>query len=243
MLTACDLFSNIGSHAIGFDRAGIRTVAFCESDQFRREVLARHFPGIPIHDDVRSFDGCEADILIGGPPCQETSVIAAVQRKRTSGTLWPEQLRIGLNMAVEWIVVEQPIGNALWEAEVADDLCDAGYHCARLEFSACDVGAPYPRRRLFVLACTALARLALARREIPSAIARVARAADARGDWSADKLAALRVDAGSAGEMDRASAAIRRQRIEALGDSNPPHMAEVIGQAIIAACSAPAGTQ
>jgi hypothetical protein len=44
------------------------------------------------------------------------------------------------------------------------------------------------------------------------------------------------VDAGSAGEMDRASAAIRRQRIEALGDSNPPHMAEVIGQAIIAAC-------
>jgi hypothetical protein len=37
------------------------------------------------------------------------------------------------------------------------------------------------------------------------------------------------VDAGAAGGVER------RERIEALGDSNPPHMAEVIGRAIVAA--------
>lgn len=237
-LTACDLFSNIGCHAIGFHRAGIRTVAFCEVDPFRRGILAKRFPGVPIHDDVRTYDGTPADILIGGPPCQGTSVAAAIQSKRTGGSLWPEQLRIGLNMGVEWIVVEQPPGNARWETEVAEDLCGAGYHCARLEYSASDVGAPYPRRRVFILACTSLPRLALARRSVPPAIRSVQRAGDARGDWSADQLGALRVDARSAGEMDRSvGSALRKQRIEALGDSNPPHMAEVIGVAIASSTS------
>lgn len=35
--------------------------------------------------------------------------------------------------------------------------------------------------------------------------------------------------------MDRAISAVRKERIEALGDSNPPAMAEVIGLAIMAA--------
>jgi len=34
--------------------------------------------------------------------------------------------------------------------------------------------------------------------------------------------------------MDRGRSRGRRERIEALGDSNPPEMAEVIGRAIIA---------
>ncbi len=39
-----------------------------------------------------------------------------------------------------------------------------------------------------------------------------------------------------AGEFDRGpNSRIRRERIEALGDSNPPHMAEAIGRAIVAA--------
>lgn len=240
MLNALDLFSNVGCHALGLARAGIRTIGFCEIDGWRRIVLQRRFPGIRVHDDVRAFEGIPANIIIGGPPCQETSVAAAIHGKRSGESLWPHMPRIGVNVGADWIVVEQPPGHAKWEAAVAQGLSDAGYHVGRFEFGACDVGAPYLRRRVFLVACSSLPRLALARSALPSAIEAVKRAANARGDWSPDQLATLRVDARSVGEMDGRRdicgvSWLRRARITALGDSNPPHMAEVIGRAILEA--------
>jgi site-specific DNA-cytosine methylase len=228
-----DLFSCIGCHAIGFARADIETVAFCEINPARRAALSQQFPEAVIHGDVRTFGGFSADIIIGGPPCQRTSVAAAVHGYRTGESLWPYMLHVGLCADAEWFVVEQPPGNEAWEAEVACSLSGAGRHVARFEFGACDVGAPYLRRRVFMVACTSLPRLEIARDTLPRAIAETKRAADARGDWNPDQLATVPVDARSAGEFDHGMAShSRRERIEALGDSNPPHMAEVIGRAI-----------
>lgn len=230
-----DLFSCVGCHAVGLSRVGgFETVAFVEKSPFRRALLAKHFTA-PIFDDVRTFNGLPADVCFGGPPCQETSVASAIHGKRSGSSLWPEMLRIGLYSKVQWYVVEQPPGHAVWEAQVCDDLSGAGFHVARLEFGACDLGAPYIRRRVFILACTDLPRLEVAWRAAPQAIERVKRAADARGTWNPDQLGALRVDARSAGEMDRPRSAERRERIEALGDSNPPEMAEVIGYCLMTA--------
>jgi DNA (cytosine-5)-methyltransferase 1 len=236
-MRAVDLFSCIGCHAIGFERAGIETVQFVEINPARRRVLAQHFPQVPQHDDVHTFHGktMRADILIGGPPCQQTSVIAAVHGKRTGASLWSEMLRVAVEGEFPWVVVEQPAGNSKWEAEVAHGLINSGWFVARTEFEARDIGAPYLRRRVFILACTTLPRLEIAHAAIPSTIERVARAANARRSWDPDQLAALRVDARSSGEMDRGRSRGRRERIEALGDSNPPGMAEVIGRAILAA--------
>lgn len=133
-------------------------------------------------------------------------------------------LEAGLDAGCEWFVVEQPPGNAAWEAQVAADLRDTGRHVAVFEFGAHDVGAPYIRRRRYVVACTSLSRLALARSAIPQAIERAARAAASRGDWDPDSIPAFGVDAWRAEGVHE-----RRERIEALGDSNPPAMAEVIG--------------
>jgi DNA (cytosine-5)-methyltransferase 1 len=239
MLRVLDLFSDVGCHALGLHRAGpFQTVRFVERSPWRRAHLARLFPGIPQHDDVCTYTGRagEADAVVGGPPCQQTSVSAAIHGKRSGESLWPEMLRIGLDVGTEWFVVEQPPGNQAWETQVASDLSRHGYHSARVEFAACDLGAPYPRRRVFVLASPSLSRLAVAWSAVPSAIERVARAADARGDWDPDQLAALPVDARSAGQMDGGPASReRREWIEALGDSNPPAMMEVIGHAILAA--------
>lgn len=241
-MKSLDLFSCIGCHALGFQRAGIETVAFCEIDLHRRLIIGTHFPGHfvyrdvrTIHEDCKHYDSLKADILIGGPPCQETSVAAAITGNRTGASLWPHMLRVGVDMGAKWIVVEQPPGNAAWEATVSIDLSGAGYHVGRFEFGACDVGAPYLRRRVFLVACTSLSRLAVARHALPRAIEETKRAANARGDWDPDQLRSLRVDARSAGEMDDGASLGRRSRIEALGDSNPPHMAEAIGLAIMAA--------
>lgn len=228
-----DLFSCVGCHALGMHRAGHETVALCEANPARRDVLAQQFPGVPIYDDVRDLDAPSrvpaADVCFGGPPCQATSVAAAIHGKRSGASLWIDMFWAGLCAGCEWIVVEQPPGNAAWEAEVCGDLSRDGFHTARFEFGANDVRAPYLRRRVYILACTSLPRLEVAWKAGPSAIERVARAADARADWDTYQLAALRVDAWSAGEMDRGRSQGRRERIEALGDSNPPAMAEVIG--------------
>jgi site-specific DNA-cytosine methylase len=240
MLRALDLFSCVGCHAIGLQRAGIETSRFVELEPARRAVLSRHFPEIAQHDDVHTYRGKrgEADIVIGGPPCQGTSVAAAIHGYRSGDSLWPEQFRICRETGVSWVVVEQPTGHAGWEAEVAHDLIGAGYHVARFEFEARDVGAPFERRRVFILACTSLPRLEVAWASGPSAIDRVKRAADARGTWDAGQLRTLRVDARSAGEMDRSRSRGRVARIEALGDSNPPEMAEVIGLMLTASTPA-----
>jgi site-specific DNA-cytosine methylase len=236
-MLSLDLFSCIGCHAIGFQRAGIETAALCEIETWRQKVLRANFPGVPIYDDVRYIDPyIEADIIIGGPPCQQTSVASAIHGFRSGDSLWPWMLKACNLVSPDWIVVEQPPGNATWEAQVASDLQSDGWHVGRFEFGACDVGAPYLRRRVFLVACTSLPRLEVARLALPRAIDETKRAANARGDWNPDQLATLQVDARSAHEFDRGPASRRRRDwIEALGDSNPPHMAEAIGRAIMQA--------
>lgn len=237
-MRAIDLFSCIGCHALGFHRAGIETVHFVEINAARRAVLNHRFPKIPVHDDVRSFKPGRAEIVVGGPPCQQTSVAAAIHGRRTGQSLWPAMRRVAKESRAFWVVLEQPPGAEAWERKVAADLRRDGYHTARVEFSAFDVGAPYLRRRVFIVACPSLSRLAFAWSAVPSEIARVKRAAVSRGAWSPRKLRTLRVDARTAGEVDGESQA-RRARIEALGDSNPPEMAEVIARAIVRAESQP----
>jgi len=65
-----DLFSGIGGFSLGLERAGMRTVAFCEIDPYCRRVLARHWPDVPVYDDVRTLTAARltADGIIPRTP-------------------------------------------------------------------------------------------------------------------------------------------------------------------------------
>ena len=220
-----DLFSCIGCHALGMQRAGHKVVQLCENNPWRQTVLRRNFPRISLHEDVKTLTHThKADVCFGGPPCQATSVASAIHGRRTNASLWFHMLKAGQLAGCQWFIVEQPPGNAAWEDEVCTSLCSAGYHVAIFEFSAADVGAPYLRRRRYITASTSLPRLALARQSLPQAIDRAKRAAATRGDWNPRAIPTVRMDTWRAEEPYE-----RKQRIEALGDSNPPAMAEVIG--------------
>lgn len=77
-LRVLDLFSGIGGFSLGLERAGMKTVAFCEIEPFCRKVLKKHWPEVPIYEDVRELtaarldsDGIGVDVICGGFPCQE----------------------------------------------------------------------------------------------------------------------------------------------------------------------------
>lgn len=222
-----DLFSCVGCHALGMKRAGHETVMLCENNAWRRARLADNFPGVSISDDIRTIAPPRADAVFGGPPCQATSVAAAIHGYRTGASLWGHMLdaitRAARGRSIP-VVVEQPPGNAAWEAQVARDLSDLGLFVGRFEFGAHDVGAPYIRRRVYLAAFPSLSRLEVAGAALPQAIDRAKRAAAARGDWDPAAIPTFGMDTWRSERVDE-----RRQRIEALGDSNPPAMAEAIG--------------
>lgn len=223
-----DLFSCVGGHALGLDDApGFETVQFVEINEYRRKVIARWFPGKPIHDDVTTYPGArgEADMVVGGPPCQKTSNAAAIHGKRTGETLWPEMGRIIGRVDPIWVVVEQPPGNAPWEAEVTGDLEELGYGVSRVVLSASDFGAPHIRRRVFLLANRDLSRLQVAGEARSWAIDSLARGTAPGNPWNTRLAGVVRVASGLSQGLDLD----RRRRIEALGDSNPPIMMTAIG--------------
>ncbi len=79
MLTVLDLFSGIGGFSLGLERTGgFRTVAFCEIDPYCRAVLARHWPGVPIHGDICTLVADALDARsprAGGEPQYEGKVL------------------------------------------------------------------------------------------------------------------------------------------------------------------------
>lgn len=231
------MFSNIGSHALGLELADIETVAFVEIDAVRRRLLKHKFPGIERHGAIENFHAKRhsAEIIIGGPPCKGTSISAAIHGYRSGETLWDQMLRVGIELDAEWFVVEQPPGNRAWETEVARGLASNGYHASRVEFAAADLGAPHIRRRVFILAHRCLARSRLAWQTIPQEVSRIKRSATAGNPWMSPPPRTMRVANGSSTRLHQGYEwQDRKTAIRAIGDSNPPIMATVIGRAILA---------
>ena len=60
----------------------METAAFCASDVYCQQVLAKHWPNLPIYDDIRTLTGerlqhdgvMPVDLVCGGYPCQPFSV-------------------------------------------------------------------------------------------------------------------------------------------------------------------------
>lgn len=153
-----DLFSGIGGFSLAAEQLGWETIAFVEKDTECHKVLNKHFPTVPIFDDVTTFDGRELthtiDIICGGFPCQDIS--AAGKRVGITGKrsgLWSELHRLIREIRPKYAVVENVsalLGRGM--DVVLGDLSEIGYDAEWRVFSACELGFPHPRERVFIVA-------------------------------------------------------------------------------------------
>ena len=164
-ITVLDLFSGIGGISLGLEATGgFRTVAFCEIDPFCRLVLEKHWPGVPIWEDVRELSAeslrgvGRIDIIAGGFPCQPHSVAGKRKGVNDERHLWPEFARLVREIRPAWVLVENVPGIRTTAAdEVVGDLEEAGYSVWPLVVGADNVGAPHRRKRVWFVARLRLA--------------------------------------------------------------------------------------
>jgi len=151
-----DLFSGIGGFALAARWAGIETVAFCEIEEFPRKVLAKNFPGVPIHHDIHDLDGSEyegVDIITGGYPCQPFSEAGKRKGAEDDRHLWPEMLRVVKQARPAWVVAENVVGHITMGVDsVLHDLEAEGYTARPVVLPACAVDSPHRRDRVWILA-------------------------------------------------------------------------------------------
>lgn len=154
-----DLFSGIGGFSKGLeDTGGFETVAFVEREPFCQAVLRKHWPSVPCHDDVRTFDAAgtgHVDIVTGGFPCQPVSHAGQRNGKDDDRWLWPEMVRVVAACRPRWVIGENVFGLiSLGLDEVLFDLEGFGYTCWPAVIPACAVDASHRRDRVWIVAHT-----------------------------------------------------------------------------------------
>lgn len=232
-MNVLDLFSGSGAFSVGLERAGMRTVSFCEIEPWCRASLQKWWPDVPCIGDVRGIDagglgGLERiDLVCGGFPCQPYSGAGKQLGAGDPRDLWPEMRRVIELTRPAWVVgenVTRLISLAL--DDVLDDLEALGYATWAVGLPACAVGAPHRRERLFIFAYSE--RSQLARQEPCSRPARRVGRFEQSVSWNTPWQDSLRffrgMDDGNAYGVDR---------VDAIRNAVVPALIEEVGKAIL----------
>jgi DNA (cytosine-5)-methyltransferase 1 len=157
MLTVGSLFAGIGGFDLGLERAGMRIAWHAEIDPYASAVLAKHWPGVPNHGDVRSIRRGSVepvDVICGGFPCQDVSIAGSgrgLDGERSG--LWTEFARIVGDLRPRFALVEN-VGalTSRGLAAILGDFAALGYVGEWHVIPACAIDAPHIRERCWIIA-------------------------------------------------------------------------------------------
>jgi DNA (cytosine-5)-methyltransferase 1 len=199
--------------------------------------LAKHWPGVPIYDDVRTLtaerlaaDGIAVDVITGGFPCQDLSASgkqAGVEGERSG--LYAEVIRLTRDLRPRFVILEN-VANLLvgergdWFGTLLGDVARIGYDAEWFYIPASWLGAPHARTRVWIVAypnqigCASLALGFDTFRQFERGTAQKV--------W-ASELAPSAICGVDDGIPDRV------ERLAALGNAIVPQIAELLGHAIL----------
>jgi DNA (cytosine-5)-methyltransferase 1 len=233
-----DLFSGIGGFSLGLERTGgFQTVAFCDSDKKTHLVLKKHWPNVPIFDDVSTLKGKDlgtVEIITGGFPCQDLSVAgkgAGLAGARSG--LWWQFHRLIEETQPKYVIAENV---AVLRSRGLDQVLrslhqigyDAEWHC----IPASAVGAPHQRDRIWIVAYSGgeglegfgIRTIGTEQKEsLPTRSGCIVRAINKSDFWEVEPQLG-RVANGIPNRVDR---------LKQLGNSLVPQIPELIGYAIL----------
>lgn len=156
------LFSGIEAFSCAVrDMPEFEPVAYAEIEPFPCAVLQHHYPDVPNLGDVTEIDGRmldgEVDLMVGGPPCQDWSVIgerAGLEGRRSVLAL--DFLRILDDVRPSWFVVENVPGLLSCNSGADYQLLlqkmeELRYHVAWRLLDSRYFGLPQRRKRVYIV--------------------------------------------------------------------------------------------
>ena len=153
--TVLDLFAGCGGLSLGFEAAGFKTIGY-EMDTSACETYNKNLQGICTEAILNiNFEYPNADIVIGGPPCQPFSVRGyqrGIADKRNGFPIFIEAIK-KINPSI--FLFENVRGllyaNKEYFRIIIDELKTLGYYIEYKLLNAVDYEVPQNRERLFVV--------------------------------------------------------------------------------------------
>jgi DNA (cytosine-5)-methyltransferase 1 len=158
-LKLLDTFAGIGGFSYAAEKIvrGYETTQFIEINPFSQKILKKHWPHVPIHDDIKTFTAKSGkfDIITGGFPCQDISV-AGLQKGITEETrsgLFFELMRVIRMVRPKYVVLENVAAILNRGLDIVlRELSEAGYDAEWSVIRASFVGACHKRSRWWLIA-------------------------------------------------------------------------------------------
>lgn len=236
-MTFGSLFAGIGGFDLGLERAGMTCSWQVEIDPYARRVLEKHWPDVRRWDDVRTFPpggDWGVDLICGGFPCQDISFAGkGVGLAGERSGLWYEFAKVVCRIRPRYVLMENVTALLVRGLDVVlGTMASLGYDSEWTCLSACSVGAPHTRERLFIISYSNRLLWPKWLGTIEDQSSRIQRrdTQEMRRDW-------LETVTGNAGNADGISDWMDRCRC--LGNAVVPQVVEWIGRRILDAYEPP----
>lgn len=156
-----ELFAGAGGMTLGFHKAGFDPVVLVEKDKSACSTLLLNMPYVDVIDsDIKDVDftGMEADVVMGGFPCQAFSYAGLCEGfADIRGTLFFELIRCVREVQPKIVVCENVKGllthdNGRTLKTMFDKFTEIGYTIDYKILNAYDYDVPQNRERLIIIA-------------------------------------------------------------------------------------------
>jgi len=143
---------------LGLEWAGVsQPVLFCDTDEWCRKVVHKHWPDVPVAKDVKELLNepdriPDCNIITCGFPCQPFSVAGKQKGAEDDRYIWSYISEIIALKRPTWVVLENVYGIIKLELDkVQFDLESQGYASRAFVVPAFGVDAPHKRERVWIV--------------------------------------------------------------------------------------------